>query len=181
VQGGKVASVTVDMGQPILETERIPTTLPGPRVVNVPLPALWGEAPAWFAECGLDARLTCVSMGNPHAVLYCSDVAKVPLEQVGPVLENASVFPRRINVHFVQVLSPWEVTMRTWERGTGVTLACGTGACAVCVAGVLTDRTGHALLAHLPGGDLHLRWSDEDWHVHMTGPATEVFQGEWPG
>src|SRR5262249_61602254 len=106
---------------------------------------------------------------------------KVALERVGPVLENAAVFPRRINVHFVQVLSPEEVTMRTWERGSGITLACGTGACAVAVAGVLTGRTGRDLLAHLPGGDLRLRWSEADNRVYMTGPAVEGFNGEGPG
>ena len=90
------------------------------------------------------------------------------------------MFPERINVHFVQVHSLSEVTMRTWERGSGITLACGTGACAVCVAGVLTGRTDRRLLAHLPGGDLRLHWSDSDNHVYKTGPATEVFTGEWP-
>lgn len=180
LQNGKVARVTVDMGEPILESDRIPTTLPGPRVVDVPLPALPFKETAWMDDCGLDRRITCVSMGNPHVVLYCRDVAKVPLEQVGPVLENASLFPRRINVHFVQVHSPEEATMRTWERGSGITLACGTGACAVAVAGVLTGRTGRKLLAHLPGGDLQLHWSAEDNHVYKTGPAVEVFSGEWP-
>jgi diaminopimelate epimerase len=178
-KGGKVERVTVDMGEPILEAERIPTTLPGPRVVNhsgLPL-----EGPAgWEAACGLDARATCVSMGNPHVVFYCNDVAAVPLEQVGPVLETAAVFPRRINVHFVQVHSPAEVTMRTWERGTGITLACGTGACAVAVAGVLSGRTARTVTAHLRGGDLKLRWDEADNHVHMTGPAVEVFSGDWP-
>ena len=90
------------------------------------------------------------------------------------------MFPNRINVHFVQVHSPTEVTMRTWERGSGITLACGTGASAVCVAGVLTNRTGRKILAHLPGGDLNLEWNENDNHVYMTGPATEVFSGEWP-
>jgi len=163
------------MGEPILEADKIPTTLPGPRVVNVSLE----KGPDTFFE-GLDPRMTCVSMGNPHVVMYCEDVSKVPLERVGPVWENAPVFPRRINVHFVQVRSPREVTMRTWERGSGITLACGTGACAVAVAGVLTGRTGRDLLAHLPGGDLHLRWDEKDNHVYMTGPAVEVFSGEWP-
>ena len=123
--------------------------------------------------------MSCVSLGNPHVVIYCGDVAKVPLELVGPLLETASVFPERINVHFVQVHSPGEVTMRTWERGSGVTLACGTGACAVAVAGVLTGRTGRELLAHLPGGDLELAWPDDAGAVFMTGPATEVFTGVW--
>jgi diaminopimelate epimerase len=181
VKAGKVEQVRVDMGEPILEAERIPTTLPGMRVVDVPLlgPLAALVHQAWSEACGLDGRLTCVSMGNPHAVLYCRDVAKVPLEQVGPLVETAAVFPRRINVHFVQVRSPEEAMMRTWERGSGVTLACGTGACAVCVAGVLTGRTGRRLLAHLPGGDLRLEWTESDGHVYMTGPATEVFSGEW--
>jgi diaminopimelate epimerase len=124
--------------------------------------------------------MTCVSMGNPHVVLYCADVSKVPLATVGPALETAPMFPRRINVHLVQVHSPAEATMRTWERGSGITLACGTGACSVCVAGVLTGRTGRRLRAHLPGGDLDLEWSEKDNHVYKTGPATEVFSGEWP-
>jgi diaminopimelate epimerase len=180
VADGKVRQVRVDMGEPILEAEKIPTTLSGSRVVDQPLPSIGGDArPAWFDECGLDARMTCVSMGNPHVVLYCRDVARVPLESIGPVLENARIFPRRINVHFVQVHGPDEVTMRTWERGSGITLACGTGACAVCVAGVLTGRSGRALTAHLPGGDLRLEWSQTDNHVYMTGPAVEVFSGEY--
>jgi diaminopimelate epimerase len=119
-------------------------------------------------------------MGNPHVVLYCENAQQVPLETFGPLLENADVFPKRINVHFVQVHSPDEVTMRTWERGSGITLACGTGSCAVCVAGVLTKRTQRQILAHLPGGDLRLDWSEKDNHVYMTGPAVEVFSGEWP-
>ncbi len=182
LKNGKVEQVTVDMGQPILEAEKIPTTLSGPRVINAPMElALRRTLGArWYVECGLDGRLTCVSMGNPHVILYCGDVTKVPLESIGPELESAEVFPRRINVHFVQVHSPGEATMRTWERGSGITLACGTGACAVCVAGVLTGRTRRRLLAHLPGGDLHLHWSEADDHVYMTGPATEVFSGEWP-
>jgi diaminopimelate epimerase len=182
VRNGKVEQATVDMGEPILEAERIPTTLTGARVVNAPWP-LQGEGldRPWFTACGLDRRITCVSMGNPHAVLYCQDVARVPLEQIGPLLEHAPIFPRRCNVHFVQVRSPEEATMRTWERGSGITLACGTGASAVAVAGVLAGRTARELLAHLPGGDLRLHWSEADNHVFMTGPATEVFSGEWPG
>jgi diaminopimelate epimerase len=180
-KNGKAVRVRVDMGEPILEAEKVPTTLPGPRVVNHPLPAdgVWTDR-AWFKDCGLDPRMTCVSMGNPHVVLYCDDVAKVPLERVGPPLETATWFPKRINVHFVQVHSPGEVTMRTWERGSGITLACGTGASAVCVAGVLSGHTSRQLLAHLPGGDLELLWSEKDNHVYKTGPAVEVFSGEWP-
>jgi diaminopimelate epimerase len=178
IAGDKVRQVRVDMGEPILEADKIPTTLPGPRVVNQPL-AYEGEERRWMAACGLEEKITCVSMGNPHVVLYCRDASKVPLESVGPVLENASVFPRRINVHFVQVHQPGEATMRTWERGSGITLACGTGACAVGVAGVLSGHTDRKLLAHLPGGDLRLEWSEKDNHVFMTGPAEEVFSGDW--
>jgi diaminopimelate epimerase len=181
VADGKVRQVRVDMGEPILEADRIPTTLAGPRVIDAawPLPAD-AAGSAWMSECGLDPRITCVSMGNPHVVVYCRDVSKVPLELVGPLLENAAIFPRRINVHFVAVRGPEEVTMRTWERGSGITLACGTGACAVCVAGVLTGRSGRNITAHLPGGDLRLEWSEPDNHVYMTGPAVEVFSGEYP-
>ena len=129
--------------------------------------------------------VTCVSMGNPHAVMYVEDgwfgtPDPDPVVQYGPKIEHHPAFPRRANVHFVRAHSPNEVTMRTWERGSGITLACGTGACSVCVAGVLTGRTGRKLLAHLPGGDLELHWSEEDNCVYKTGPATEVFTGEWP-
>ena len=130
-------------------------------------------------DCGFDERMTCVSMGNPHMVLYCKHVDSIPLESLGAFLECQPIFPNRINVHFVQVSGPTEVTMRTWERGSGITLACGTGACAVCVAGVLTGRTGRRIVAHLPGGDLELHWSEQDNHVFLTGPAVEVFSGEW--
>lgn len=179
-KNGKAEQIRVDMGEPILEASKIPTTFTGSSVVNQPLPEdLFAGNNQWFASCGLEPQMTCVSMGNPHVILYCQDVSKIPLEQVGPVLENAKIFPRRINVHFVQVHSSQEVTMRTWERGSGITLACGTGACAVCVAGVLTNKNGREVLAHLPGGDLRLHWNDQDNHVYMTGPATEVFSGEW--
>jgi diaminopimelate epimerase len=179
IRDGKVQRVTVDMGPPILDADKIPTTLPGPRVVNYAEPSF--AATLGAGGFGMDPRVTCASMGNPHAVFYCEDVSKVALEAVGPGIENAPVFPRRINVHFVQVHSPGEVTMRTWERGSGITLACGTGACAVAVAGVLTGRSGRRITAHLPGGDLELNWSESDDHVYMSGPAVEVFSGEWQG
>jgi diaminopimelate epimerase len=174
VAGDKVRRVRVNMGEPILISERIPTTLPGDPPVNVPLTA----STAQF-------QVTCVSMGNPHAVMYVEDAyfggPRDLVAEFGPFIENHPAFPRRINAHFVKVHSPGEATMRTWERGSGITLACGTGACAVCVAGVLTGRTGRRLLAHLPGGDLELDWSETDNCVYMTGPATEVFSGDWPG
>jgi diaminopimelate epimerase len=177
VAGGLVQSARVDMGEPILAADKIPTTLTGERVVNVPLPQS-GPKPAWHDACGLDPRMTCVSMGNPHLILYCRNVAKVPLAFIGPEFEHHELFPRRINAHFVTVHSENEVTMRTWERGSGITLACGTGAAAVCVAGVLTGNSGRKILAHLPGGDLELEWALDN-HVFMTGPAEEVFSGEW--
>jgi diaminopimelate epimerase len=182
---GKVDQVTVDMGEPILDPDRIPVRIPDlSRVVNHSIKTLvhWPAilTPTWIGQCGLDQRMTCLSMGNPHLVLYCEDATKVPLEFVGPVLEQHPVFPQRINVHFVQLHGRGELTMRTWERGSGITLACGTGASAVCVAGVLTDRSDRKILAHLPGGDLWLEWRDSDNHVYMTGPATEVFSGDWP-
>jgi diaminopimelate epimerase len=184
ISQGRVARVRVDMGQPILEPERIPVQLPGVaegRLVDVPLePHIQLEnTKGWIEKCGLDPRMTCVSMGNPHVVLYCKSVNAVPLDTVGPLVETNPVFPRRINVHFVQVHDRREVTMRTWERGSGITLACGTGASAVCVASHLTQRTERKILAHLPGGDLELEWA-VDGHVYMTGAATEVFSGEWP-
>lgn len=179
-EGGRAKRVRVDMGEPFLAAELIPTTLPGPRVIDAEWPA--GEIdldPSALSDLGVDPRLTCVSMGNPHVVLYCRDVERIPLDRIGPKLETARCFPKRINVHFVEVLSRGEVRMRTWERGSGITQACGTGACAVCVAGVVTNRTGARLLAHLPGGDLELEWNGKGERVYMTGPATEVFSGVW--
>lgn len=177
VSNGKVQRVRVDMGEPILEPAKIPTTLPGERIVNYAPPE--SDRMREFKDMGIDPRMTCVSMGNPHLVLYCDDVKKVPLDALGPKIEHRDIFPNRINVHFVQVQSPQEVTMRTWERGSGITLACGTGAAAVCVAGVLTGRSARKILAHLPGGDLDLEWNEKDNHVYMTGSTTEVFSGDW--
>jgi diaminopimelate epimerase len=168
-EAGYVQAATVDMGEPILAPDAIPVRMPGAQVVE--------------ATVRLKARavnVTCVSMGNPHAVAFCDDVAAIPLAQLGPELENHPLFPERVNAHWVQVHSPGEVTMRTWERGSGVTLACGTGASAVGVAGVLTGRTDRNVLVHLPGGDLRIEWSEHTNHVFMTGPAVEVFAGEWP-
>ena len=182
---GTVSEATVDMGSPILALARVPAAIPGvspaSAVTDFALPdGFWkqsGAVEGWEAACGLDPRMTLVSMGNPHAVLWCTDVARVPLAVVGPFAERHPWFPERMNVHFVQVLGPGEVRMRTWERGSGATQACGTGASAVCVAGVLTGRTRSPLLAHLPGGDLVLEWSGGEASVRMTGPAVEVFQG----
>ncbi len=123
--------------------------------------------------------VTALSMGNPHCVIFVEDVKTFPVTEVGPRIEVHRAFPERTNVEFVQVLSPREVAIRTWERGAGETLACGTGASAVCVAGALAGRTERAIEAHLLGGTLDIRWADDD-NVYMTGPAKEVFTGEWP-
>jgi diaminopimelate epimerase len=165
----KARRVKVDMGAPILQGSDIPTTLPGDPPVEVPI-----------TVNGHSLKVTAVSTGNPHAVVFVEDVVSYPIESVGAALERHPSFPRRVNAHFVQVLAPDEVRMRTWERGSGITLACGTGACGVCVAGVLTGRTDRTILAHLPGGDLTLEWPGDDASVFMTGPAAEVFSGEWP-
>ena len=170
VLGDQVRQVRVDMGTPILASAEIPTTLPGDPPVEVPI-EVGGQALA----------VTAVSVGNPHAVIYVADVAHFPVETLGPLVERHPSFPRKINVHFVEVVGRGEVRMRTWERGSGITLACGTGACAVAVAGVLTGRTDGTLLAHLPGGDLTLEWAGTaNAPVFMTGAAVEVFSGEWP-
>jgi diaminopimelate epimerase len=169
----KVHRVRVDMGEPILDPARVPTTLPGN-------PAYAGSL---AANVELDLgdrrfRVTCVSMGNPHCVTFVDAVTDDWVLSVGPRIETDRRFPNRINVHFVQVQSRDEVTMRTWERGSGETLACGTGACAVCVAGALTGRTDRKIVAHLPGGDLKLEWAADN-HVFLTGEAVEVFSGKW--
>lgn len=169
VEAGKAETIRVDMGTPILDPSRIPTTLVGQPVVDAPI----------VVE-GRELRVTPVSTGNPHAVLFVDDVAAFPLETLGPLVERHPAFPNRVNFHVAQVISPSEVRMRTWERGSGVTMACGTGACAVAVAGALSGRTGRRVLARLPGGDLHLEWAGDEAPVFMTGPAVEVFSGVWP-
>jgi diaminopimelate epimerase len=174
ISGGAVQQVRVDMGEPVLQAPLIPTSLPGDparggRVVNVPL-----------AIDGRTVSVTCVSMGNPHCIVFVDDITNEQVLIVGPQVEVHPEFPRRTNVEFVKVNRPEELTFRVWERGSGETMACGTGACAVAVAGVLTGRTQRRVVAHLRGGDLKLEWSEADNHVYMTGPATEVFSGEWP-
>ena len=167
VKDDRVQSVTVDMGEPILDPARIPVRLNG-TVIEHPI-----------NMDGVDLAITCVSMGNPHCVIFRPEIDDHLVTQIGPKLERHPLFPNRTNVEFVQVLSPSEVRMRVWERGSGETLACGTGACAVCVAGVLAGRLDRKVLVHLLGGDLQIEWRS-DGHVFMTGPATEVFTGEWP-
>jgi diaminopimelate epimerase len=168
-----VTDVTVNMGRPILDLPKIPVD--PEKVRNV------SGSEYEFSVDGRAYRALFVSMGNPHAAIFTDDVAAIDLASLGPKLEHAPQFPRRMNIHWVQIKSRSEVTMRTWERGSGITRACGTGACAVAVAGVLAGKTDRKILAHLPGGDLELEWRESDDNVYMTGPATEVFSGEWPG
>jgi diaminopimelate epimerase len=166
---GKVDRVRVDMGEPILEAARIPTTLPGSPVIN--------------AELVVDGRpfqVTSVSMGNPHCIVFVEQATDDLVLGIGPKIERHEAFPAKVNVEFIEVISRTEVRQRTWERGSGETWACGTGASAVCVAGVLAGRTERKILNHLLGGDLELEWDEASNRVFMTGPATEVFSGEWP-
>jgi diaminopimelate epimerase len=167
IAAGKVRHVTVDMGAPILEPERIPARFDGTRIVDVPLD-LGGEV----------HRVTCVSMGNPHCVLFVPEVGSLDIETIGPRFEHHERFPKRVNTEFIQVVGRTEMKMRVWERGSGETAACGTGACAAAVAGVLTGRTDRRVLVHLVGGDLTIEWRESDGHVAMRGEAVEVFRGE---
>jgi diaminopimelate epimerase len=163
----KVDRVRVNMGEPRLNRSEIPMNGDGGhRVVNEPLNILHSTF-----------RITCVSMGNPHCVIFVDDVESFPVEKYGPLIENHELFPRRTNVEFVQIISRNEVRQRTWERGAGETLACGTGASAVAVAGVLNGLTERRIVNHLSGGDLEMEWP-EGGPVFMTGPAVEVFSGE---
>ena len=164
---GLIEQVQVNMGKPILESARIPTLLPGDPPLNVNLDV-----------DGKVISVTCVSMGNPHCVTFVDELTDDWVLRIGPQIERHPAFPRRVNAEFIQVISPTEFKMRVWERGSGETMACGTGACAAAVAGALTGRTERNVTAHLRGGDLKLDWS-ESGDVFMTGPATEVFSGEW--
>ena len=157
------------MGAPELDAAKIPTSL-------VPEGEVVGETVS-FAD--RDFEVTCVSMGNPHCVIFVDAIDDDLVLRWGPRIENDPRFPDRTNVEFVEVLSPQEVRQRTWERGSGETWACGTGASAVCVAGVLTGRTERKILNHLVGGDLRLHWDEKSGHVMKSGPAVEVFSGTW--
>ena len=172
-ENGKVHAVRVDMGEPVLTAVDVPTKLNGSasdpnQVVDVPVS--FGDS---------NVSVTCVSMGNPHCILFVDRATDELVQHLGPRIENDERFPSRVNVEFVEVHSPTEVRQRTWERGAGETLACGTGASAVCVAGVLTGRTKRRITNHLLGGTLHLEWNESSNHVFMTGPAVEVFSGTY--
>ncbi|MCR5596790.1 MAG: diaminopimelate epimerase [Lachnospiraceae bacterium] len=166
----KVDTVTVNMGAPILEPERIPAVpeTPGASVlIDCPLKA--GDE---------TYRITCVSMGNPHAVIFTEDTETVPLEKAGPVIEHHERFPNNINVEFVKVVDESHIVMRVWERGTGETLACGTGACASVTACILNGKTGRNVEVKLKGGVINVEWRESDNNIYMTGPAKFVFEGD---
>lgn len=164
---GQVTRVRVNMGSPVLEPALIPVSAKGERAVDEPI-----------AVEGKEYRMTCVSMGNPHAVVFRKDVADMELAQIGPAFENHVRFPKRTNVEFVEVLDRKNCFMRVWERGTGETLACGTGCCAAVVACVLNGLTETAVTVKLLGGELFIEWDRENDLVYMTGPAVTVFEGE---
>jgi len=163
--GKRVQRVTVDMGEPILDGRRIPVAADG-RIVDAPLQV-----------DGTMYHVTCVSMGNPHCVIFVNDVAALSLEQLGPRFEHHPFFPERVNTEFIEVLNRTQLRMRVWERGSGETAACGTGACAALVAAVLNDRAERRAVVQLNGGDLDIEWRNDN-HVLMTGAAEEVFSGE---
>ncbi|SFD62044.1 diaminopimelate epimerase [Paenibacillus catalpae] len=168
VADGKVQTVRVDMGEPILNGLQVPTTVDAERVIEHPIEV-----------DGREFRFTAVSMGNPHCVIYVDDAANFDLATWGPKLETHPMFPRKINVEFVTVKSREHTEMRVWERGAGPTLACGTGACATVVSSVLNGFTDRTAVVSLKGGDLTIEWNEADNHVYMTGPAAEAFRGEW--
>lgn len=168
VENGKVATVRVDMGEPVFEPENIPVIADHTPVIMEPITV--GDR---------DWEMTCVSMGNPHAVVFVDEVEDFPIETYGPLFEHHERFPKRTNTEFVKVVSPTEAYMRVWERGSAETWACGTGTCATVVAGILNGKMERKVLVHLLGGDLTIEWDAETNHVFMTGPATEVFHGEY--
>lgn len=157
--------IEVDMGEPELEGEKIPVAIKG-TVINHP-----------FKLKKDKFKITCVSMGNPHAVIIVNDVSAVPLDSWGPAIENNAMFPEKTNVEFIKIINSRNIKMRVWERGAGETLACGTGASAAGVASVLLGLTKRSVNVHLPGGKLTIKWNAEDNHVYMTGPAEKVYEG----
>lgn len=167
IKDGIVESARVDMGEPILEPAKIPVTFDENPVVSAPIKVN-----------DKTYKVTCVSMGNPHAIIYMDAIDDLDLEKIGPDFEFHKKFPNRINTEFVEVLDRSRLKMRVWERGSGETLACGTGACAVLVASVLNGVSDRTATIELKGGSLLIEWNEADNHVYMTGPATKVFDGE---
>lgn len=166
VKKGKVVSVEVDMGKPVIKTSEIPAVFGKDEIINEP--AVFG---------GKKYNITCVSMGNPHCVVFTDDVDCIDIEKTGPVFENAPMFPERVNTEFVKVIDSENIKMRVWERGSGETLACGTGACASAAACILNKKTGRNVKVYLKGGQLNIRWDEKSGDVFMRGPAEFVFDG----
>lgn len=164
VEDGKVKSVRVDMGEPIIKPENIPCLYEGDTAIDRPI-----------TVDGRDYKVTCVSMGNPHAIVYMEDIDSLEIEKIGPLFERHEMFPRRINTEFLQVTDRKNIKMRVWERGAGETWACGTGACASAVASVLNGKTDRSVTLHLRGGNLEIEWDEATNHVFMTGEAKKVF------
>ena len=169
IKNNKVDSVIVDMGEPVLQKSRIPMLgEPGMAIDEL-----------LHLDDGAKFNITAVSMGNPHVVIFVEDINNFPIEKYGPIIENHDLFPNRTNVEFVQIINETEVSQRTWERGAGETLSCGTGASAVTAACILNKKTKRKTTVHLTGGDLKIEWKEDNNKIYMTGPAVEVFNGEW--
>ncbi len=167
IEDGKAVMITVNMGAPELIADKVPVKSDKEKVIDEPI-----------VVDGKEYRMTCISMGNPHCIVFVDDTKNFPLEEVGPLFESHEVFPNRVNAEFVQILDRKTVNMRVWERGSGETLACGTGTCATVVASCLNGHTEDEVTVHLLGGDLHIKWDREENLVYMTGPAKVVFDGE---
>ena len=167
VDDGKVSTVKVDMGEPILEPSKIPVNSNKDKVISEPMKIM-----------GVEYSITCISMGNPHTVVYVEDIDNIDISTIGPLFENNSFFPKRTNVELVQVVNRSNLKMRVWERGSGETMACGTGACAVLVSSVINKLSERRATVSLLGGDLIIEWNEKDNRVFMTGPAEIVFEGE---
>lgn len=169
LKDGVVDTVTVDMGEPVIDAGMVPVICTGRQKVEEPVATAAGEL-----------KLTAVSMGNPHGVVFVDDLSQVDVHAVGRELEVHPMWPDRANIEFAEVISPSEIRMRVWERGSGETMACGTGACATAVAAAITGRCGREVRLRLLGGDLDIHWNADDSHVYMTGPAATVFEGVYP-
>ncbi|MDD6132781.1 MAG: diaminopimelate epimerase [Bacteroidales bacterium] len=166
IENNEVSAVKVDMGEPILDSKLIPVLCDSPEMLMCPVETSRGVFP-----------LTSISMGNPHTVIFCNDVDAIDVHGIGAEIENSPLFPDKVNVEFVKIISPVEIEMRVWERGSGETLACGTGACASVVAGAITGKTSRKVLVHLKGGDLHVDWESTNNHVYLSGHGVSVFEG----
>lgn len=177
VENGKVKTVKVDMGEPILEAEKIPV------YIDEKMKAEGITPTSVIKNLKLEAynqnfTFTCVSMGNPHAITFIDNVEKFDVKKFGSVFEVAKAFPKKSNIEFVEIVDKENINMRVWERGSGETMACGTGSCASVVACILNNKTSNKVKVHLLGGELYIEWNKENNHIYMTGPAEIVFEGK---